>query len=369
MYNGKTVAVVVPSYNEETQIELVIKTMPRFVDRIVIINDGSTDNTELIVRRIIDCRLYENDSLQKIQIQKQLPVFNGSPYMVADRIICECIQAEETLYPVHSIYNDNDYDRVILITQDNSKIGKALATGYKWCRDRNLDCVAVMAGDGQMDPVELESIISPVINENIDYVKGNRLIHKAANRVIPKIRFWGNSVLSILTKIASGYWTISDTQTGYTAIGKSALESLELHKIYKSYGCPNDILVKLNMAYCTIREVPIKPVYHIGETSKMKIGKVIPTVSWLLLKSFFKRMFFKYCIKDFHPLFLFYIAGIFLAIANIPFFVLIVYNVLIIGETVSIGIYFAFLLFSLFSFQSIGFGMWMDIQDNARLSK
>ena len=146
-----------------------------------------------------------------------------------------------------------------------------------------------MDGDGQMDPSELESICIPVVNENIDYVKGNRLIHRSSLLVIPKIRFFGNSILSILTKLASGYWRISDTQTGFTAISLKALSSIRLYKIYKSYGYPNDILVKLNIAFCSVREVEIKPVYNVGEQSKMKILKVIPTVSWLLIKSFFKR--------------------------------------------------------------------------------
>ncbi len=173
----------------------------------------------------------------------------------------------------------------------------------------------------------------------------------------------------LLTKVASGYWRISDTQTGYTAISLTALESIPLHAIYKSYGCPNDILIKLNMAYCTLREVPIKPVYNVGEQSKMKIGKVIPTVSWLLLKGFFKRIFQKYIVRDFHPLSLMYLAGIIMALVNIPFFITILINVVILGGSVTIGIYMAFILLVLFSFQSLCFGMWMDIQDNDKLQQ
>ena len=141
-----------------------------------------------------------------------------------------------------------------------------------------------MAGDGQMDPDELEDICLPIIQNEADYVKGNRLIHKSAKYVIPKARFIGNSVLSMLTKIASGYWHISDTQTGYTAISLKALEKIDIYDIYKSYGMPNDLLVKLNIVYCSVKEIPIKPVYKVGEKSKMKITKVIPRVTLLLIK-------------------------------------------------------------------------------------
>ena len=109
---------------------------------------------------------------------------------------------------------------------------------------------------------------------------------------------------------------VSDTQTGYTAISLNALKSIRLYDIYKRYGMPNDMLVKLNMSYCTIREIPIKPVYRIGEESKMKIYKVIPKISYLLFKSFFKRIWIKYFIKDFHPLFILYNLSFILLINN-----------------------------------------------------
>ena len=87
-------------------------------------------------------------------------------------------------------------DRIILINNfKNGGVGAAIARGYKWCLDNNIDCTAVMAGDGQMDPAELETICLPVINEEIDYVKGNRLIHGGARLIIPKTRYLGNSIL------------------------------------------------------------------------------------------------------------------------------------------------------------------------------
>lgn len=364
MYENKTIAVVVPAYNEETQIGMVIENMPWFVDRIIIVNDGSKDKTRDIV-----CMYIEKDKEMQTVIPWRQKVVSDSVYDRADVILEEMRLREEKAYAIQKIYNDNETDRIVLIEQENSGVGSAIATGYKWCRDHNLDCTAVMAGDGQMDPAELEDIIRPVCQEKIDYVKGNRLSHKAAKIMIPKQRHFGNSVLSLLTKIASGYWNVSDTQTGYTAISNYALNMISIYDIYPSYGCPNDILIKLNIENCTIREIPIKPVYAVGEQSKMKIFKVIPTVSLLLVKGFFQRIVEKYFKRSFHPLFLFYMAGIGMMILNIPVLVKIVVDVLIRNGSVTFGYYMVFILLTLFSFQSIGFAMWMDIQDNEKLSK
>lgn len=365
MFESKTIAVVVPAYNEENQIGMVIDYMPDFVDRIVIINDCSKDKTHEVVCSYLN---EKNNSGKEIPWKPKL--ISNSIYDRANLLLEEIREQEESLYVPHIIHNDNPSDRIVLIDhQRQGGVGGGIATGYKWCRDHEIDCVAVMAGDGQMDPSELEDIIRPVCIEGIDYVKGNRLSHKAAKVMIPRQRHFGNSVLSLLTKIASGYWEISDTQTGYTAISKHALNAIAIYDIYPSYGCPNDILIKLNIEKCTIREIPIKPVYAVGEKSKMKIFKVIPRISWLLIKGFFKRIFEKYFKNSFHPLFLFYWAGIIMALLDIPFIIKIVIDVFIKNGTVSLGIYMAFTILTLFSFQSIGFGMWMDIQDNDKLNK
>ena len=225
-----------------------------------------------------------------------------------------------------------------------------------------------MAGDGQMDPHELKSICMGVVKNKVDYVKGNRLKHPSARFLMPKRRFIGNSILSILTKIASGYWRISDTQTGYTAISLAALKSIDLYKIYNSYGMPNDLLVKLNIIGARIREIPIKPVYNIGEKSKMKILKVIPRVSFLLINSFFKRIWIKYFIKDFHPLFILYNIAFILFILWIPYLhkvLLAFYN----STNLHFETLFAFTFIGFFGFQSLVFAMWMDIQANQKLYK
>lgn len=365
MINGKKVCVVVPAYNEEKQISMVIEQMPEYVDRIVIVNDNSTDKTADVVMEYIKSKFNTKNEIRKREIKIENNVYN-----YADLIIREMNEKEIEKFS-HSIVGneDEDNDRIILITNTkNSGVGSSIARGYKWAKDHGIDCTAVMAGDAQMDPGELESICKPVLTGEADYVKGNRLIHRSAWLVIPKIRFFGNSILSIFTKIASGYWKVSDTQSGFTAISLKALESIRIHKIYKRYGMPNDLLVKLNIAYCTLKEVEIKPVYMVGEKSKMKIFTVIPKISLLLVKLFFQRLWVKYLFRDFHPLFLLYHMAILLFIIDIPYIVKVI-SAIITNTNLNFEPLFAFIFLSISSFQSLLFAMWMDIQDNERLYK
>lgn len=364
MLNNKTVAVVVPAYNEETQIGIVIETMPAFVDRIIIVNDKSSDSTANKVLEYLQTP--HNSTTFLIQKKETKRTHHNEAVLILE----EMNRKEINLFVPSEIVNKApDNDRIILINNlENGGVGGSIARGYKWCKDNEIDCTAVMAGDAQMDPDELESICLPVIDEKIDYVKGNRLIHGSANLYIPKTRYFGNSVLSILTKMASGYWRISDTQTGYTAISLTALQSIKLFDIYKRYGMPNDMLVKLNMAYCTIREIPIKPVYRVGEQSKMKIFKVIPKISFLLMKSFFKRLWGKYFFKDFHPLFILYNLSFVLGIIWLPYLYRVA-GIIIRGENASFETLLAFTFLGVTSIQFLLFAMWMDIQDNERLYK
>lgn len=362
MINNKTIAVVVPAYNEENQITKVISNMPDFVDRIVIVNDASKDRTAEIVREnmkgVGSSRIVENAGSSA-----------ENQYREVDRLI-EKIQFEEIKYfPDSDVIHEKPDDRIVLINmKKNSGVGRSISRGYKWARDNKIDCTAVMAGDGQMDPNELFKICKPVVEEEVDYVKGDRLSHIGASVFIPRTRFIGNSILTILTKMASGYWHVTDTQTGYTAISLNGLQRIKLHKIYPRYGMPNDMLVKLNIAGCSLKEIEIKPVYYIGEKSKMKVIKVIPKISWLLFKSFFKRIWIRYFFKSFHPLFILYNLALLLLLISIPYGIKIIYLAIHRIEVNPLtALAFAFTFIS--GFQSLLFAMWMDIQDNERLYK
>lgn len=258
MFEGKTVGVVVPCHNEESLIGTVIETMPAFVDRIIVVDDVSTDATLKV--------------------------------------------AEE--------YAAKDPGRIRVVRHErNGGVGRAIVTGYKAAVEERIELTAVMAGDAQMDPADLPSLLEPVARGECDYSKGNRLFTGEAWEKIPRVRYLGNSALSLMTKIASGYWHVADSQTGYTVANLKALETVDLDALYPRYGFPNDMLVHLNVFGFRVHDVPVQPVYGVGEKSGIRLWKVIPTLSWLLFRRFWYRMLHKYIIHDTHPLVFFYLMG------------------------------------------------------------
>jgi hypothetical protein len=184
--------------------------------------------------------------------------------------------------------------------------------------------------------------------------------------MIPHYRYLGNSFLSLLTKIASGYWHIADSQSGYTAISLAVLNRINLDHVYKRYGMPNDLLIKLNQYDFRVRDVHIKPIYNIGERSGIRLTKVIPIITWLLFKGFWRRLFFKYVIKDFHPLVFFYALSFFLLTVSIPLTIRLFYIWVIRNDIPDINA--MALVFSVISgLQSMFFGMWFDMEYNKDL--
>ena len=315
MYQNNSIGVVVPAYNEETLIGHVIETMPDYVDKIVVVDDCSQDKTCDRVRS------YSNGSFQK--------------------------------------------DRLILIEHaENQGVGGAIATGYEWCRDHEIDIAVVMAGDAQMDPADMPALLEPVVIGQADYTKGNRLFTGDAWTQIPRIRYLGNSAMSLLTKIASGYWHVADSQSGYTAISQKALKMIDWKQMYKRYGQPNDLLVRLNVYNFKVHDVPVKPVYNIGEKSGIKPLRIIPKLSWLLFKLFLWRMWQKYVIRDFHPLVFFYLMAFFLLIASVPLGLRVFIKWFILDGIIPSINALAWMSSVIAGLQSLFFAMWFDMEYN-----
>ena len=314
MYRDKTIAVIVPAYNEEKLIGKVLETIPTFIDRIVVVDDASSDRTGEVVKA-----------------------------------------------------HQQEDSRIIYICHTkNEGVGGAIVTGYKWARDNEISISVVMAGDAQMDPKDLPKLLDPVVDGEVDYSKGNRLFTGRAWRVIPKTRYLGNAVLSFLTKIASGYWHVADSQSGYGAVSLEVLKTIDLDSIYKRYGMPNDFLVKLNVYHFRVRDVPVNPIYGIGERSGIKIYKVVFTLSSLLLKLFIWRLKEKYIIRDFHPLVLFYLMGFVLTPIGFIFGCYLLIYRLFIGPVAATSALFA-AFFAISGLQSLFFAMWFDMEYNKEL--
>jgi glycosyltransferase involved in cell wall biosynthesis len=314
MYRNKTIAVIIPAYNEERLIGKVLKTIPTFIDHIVVVDDASRDRTGEVIKAH----------------QKEEP-------------------------------------RIIYIRHEkNEGVGGAIITGYKLARDNEINISVVMAGDAQMDPEDLPKLLDPVVEGKVDYSKGNRLFTGKAWKVIPKTRYLGNAILSFLTKIASGYWHVADSQSGYGAVTLEVLKTIDLDSIYKQYGMPNDLLVRLNIYQFRVRDVPVTPVYGIGERSGIKIYKVMFTLSFLLLKLFLWRLKEKYVIRDFHPLVLFYLLGFVLTPIGIAFGSYLLILRIFFGSVAATSALLA-AFFAISGLQSLFFAMWFDMEYNKDL--
>jgi glycosyltransferase involved in cell wall biosynthesis len=312
MFEGKRVAVVVPAFDEERLVVETLRGIPDLVDRIYVVDDASRDGTA-----------EQADGL-------------GDP-------------------------------RVEVIRHERNKgVGAAIVSGYRRALEEGIDVTCVMAADNQMDASELRGLVEPVARGAVEYAKANRLFSGEAWTVIPHTRFLGNAVLSLLTKIASGYWHVADSQAGYTAISLDALRRLDLDALYPRYGFPNDMLVHLNVQSARVRDVPSRPIYNVGERSHIRLRSVIPRISWLLFKGFWWRMAQKYVIRDFHPLVFFYAFGVLMTVVGLTLGVIEVL-LRILGNQITPATIVLVALLLIAGLQLTLFAMWFDMEANKDL--
>jgi len=250
IYREHNICVVVPAFNDEKCIGPTLDSIPDYIFRIYVIDDASTDRTPEIIQKCA-----EKDS------------------------------------------------RIIPIRHDKNKgVGAAVTSGYREALKEGMDIAVVMTGDNKMDPAHIPAFLNPIIKRQADYAVGNRLQGPEFRRGMTTWRFLRNAFLTMLTKIASGYWQLMDPQNGYTAISKRALERINPSTIYPRYGYCNDMLVKLNAYSFKAVNVNHPARYDSGKTSIFRLVK-------LLFKDFLWRMKEKYIILNFHPLVFFYFFG------------------------------------------------------------
>lgn len=241
MFQGKKIGVAVPAYNEEKLVAKVVESMPAYVDRVYIVDDGSTDRTCEVVSSL-------------------------------------CARNEKVRLVAH---------------EKNKGVGAAIVTGYEKCLEDGMDIAVVMAGDNQMDPLELPKLLVPVASGEAGYAKGNRMVSVNTMKGMPPLRRFGNWLLKWLTRVSSGNYRICDPQNGYAAVSSEALQRIKLEDLYPYYGYCNHLLAKFTVAGVRAVEVPI-PARYQGEKSKIRYGKYIRKVSWLLLNNFAWRMEMKW---------------------------------------------------------------------------
>jgi glycosyltransferase involved in cell wall biosynthesis len=224
------IAVVVPAFREEQRIGETVRRVPAFVDHVIVVDDASDDRTSA----------------------RALAAGDGRVRLVRHRT--------------------------------NRGVGAAILSGYAEARVLGADIAVVMAGDGQMDPDDLPTLIAPILRDEADYVKGDRLRHPSVWREMPLHRLVGTATLAWATRHASGLSALSDSQCGYTAIGARAMDCVLREGLWARYGYPNDLLGIMARHGHRIREVPVTPVYR-GEKSGLRawhlftIGYVVGRVA------------------------------------------------------------------------------------------
>lgn len=271
MYKGSVISIAIPAHNEEAHIARVIETMPSFVDHMIVVDDASTDATSEKAMAVGDSRV-------------------------------EVIRHEKNL-----------------------GVGGAIITAHRRGLELGCDVSVVMAGDAQMDPDYLPSLLDPIVDRGYGFAKANRFFSMGSFRGMPRKRVLGNIVLSFLTKLASGYWRLFDPQNGYTAISRTALQRLDLDHLAKTYEFENDLLISLNILGIRALDVPIPAVYG-DERSGIKMRRVIPDISRLLVRGFFRRLVLKYVLRSFSPVALFFFSGLALVAWGMAFGVWVIFQ-------------------------------------------
>lgn len=272
------VAVVIPAYKVTRHVEAVIATIPAWVQRIYVIDDACPDGSgRLVEASVVDPRV------------------------------------------------------TVIYHEENRGVGGAVMSGYMAAIRDGADVMVKIDGDGQMDPSLIANFINPILLGEADYTKGNRFFDLESIRSMPKLRLFGNAVLSFLTKISSGYWNIFDPTNGYTAIHREVAAMLPFDKISSRYFFETDILFRLNTVRAVVTDIPMTAKYA-DEVSNLKISRIVGDFLLKHLRNFGKRIFYNYYLRDLS------LASIELPVGMALFAWGIVYGVMHWAESATLGV-------------------------------
>ncbi|WP_276271738.1 glycosyltransferase family 2 protein [Haloarcula litorea] len=280
MYEQTAIGVVVPAHNEAEFVGDVIDSVPSFVDRLYVVDDCSTDGTWTEILEHADGAEAERVSAGA-----------GSPDGAAGGVRRADGGVDVSLTPE----GPGSFERTVVPVRHSVNRGRggAVKTGYQLALVEGLDVVATMDGDGQMDADILDRIVDPVANGDADYAKGNRLVDRDHCSAMSNWRLFGNVVLTLLTKVASGYYGMRDPQNGYTAISVETLHDIDVGSLYNDYGFLNDVLIRLRASGKQIVDVPMRAVYE-DEESGIQYRSFVPSLSALLARMFCWRLWVSY---------------------------------------------------------------------------
>ncbi|MDL1872098.1 glycosyltransferase family 2 protein [Deltaproteobacteria bacterium PRO3] len=254
MYQNHRIAVVVPAHNEASHISSVLRNLPEWVDHIVVVDDASLDGTSEAALKSGDRRLD------------------------------------------------------LIRNSKNLGVGGSMLAGYRKALELGADIVVKMDGDDQMPPEYLPALLKALLEEGMDYAKGNRFLAGESLQKMPRLRLFGNIVLTFLNKLASGYWNVFDPQNGFTAVKSSVLKRLEFKSFHLGYFFENDMLIHLNLLNCRVKDVAV-PARYGDEKSDLNPFKIGVSFPLLLMRRFAYRIYQKYILRDFSPIAMFLILG------------------------------------------------------------
>jgi dolichol-phosphate mannosyltransferase len=238
------VAVVIPSFRVTRHVLGVIEQVPSHVWRIYVVDDACPDGSGQLVQR--ECR---------------------------------------------------DPRVRVLFNQQNQGVGGAVMAGYEQAAADGADVVVKIDGDGQMDPALVDAFVEPILLGEADYTKGNRFFDLEEIRAMPRVRIFGNAVLSLMAKLSTGYWDLFDPTNGYTAIHADLVRQLPLGKISKRYFFETDMLFRLNIARAVVVDVPMHARYG-DEVSNLKVSRIVGDFLVKHARNFCKRIFYNYYLRD-----------------------------------------------------------------------
>jgi len=311
MYKEKRVTVVVPAYNVAPHIQQVLKTIPEFVDEVVVVDDCGSDGTSQLLAQVTDPRV------------------------------------------------------VVLKHECNQGVGGAMVTGFKRALKDGSELIVKMDGDGQMDPQYVSALLDPLVEEGYAYAKGNRFLDNVQLRDMPTLRLLGNYGLTFLTKLSSGYWHVFDPQNGYVSIKNDALAMIDLDHLAKRYFFENDMLVHLNIFGIRVKDVPIPARYGL-EQSSMKVSSVLFTFPWYLFKRFWYRVYQRHILRNFSPIALLWVSGIPLFVWGFLFGAFTWAKSSLLGQVATTGTVMLSVLPLLMGFQLILQAIILEIQESPK---
>jgi len=255
--NPPSIAVIIPAYRVEREIEQVIKTLPAEIRHIIVVNDASPDGTDAIVTRL---------------------------------------SSEEPRL-------------VYLRHESNQGVGGAMVTGFRKGLELNADIIIKMDGDGQMDPGLIPRLIEPLVQGKADYTKGNRFRDTVALRQMPAIRRLGNAMLSFLAKAATGYWNIFDPTNGFLAIRSEVLTQLPLEKLDHTFFFETSMLAQLYLIDACVQDVPM-PARYGDQPSNLRVHRILLDFPPRIFDTMMKRLILKHLLYDFSMMSIYMLAGI-----------------------------------------------------------